>query len=62
MATLNFNEIEWEINDNPISQRYAEFLKDNIEDTNQFFYMGETETQIKDEIDGVMNLQMLVLH
>ena len=57
MATLNFNDIEWKVNNNPISQRYAKFLKDNIEDTNQFFYMGETETQIKDEIEKIAYLK-----
>ena len=58
METLNFNGIEWEVLDTPIAKRYSEFLKDRI-DTKQFFYMGETKTQIKDEIDQatLINLQ-----
>ncbi len=52
METLNFNGIEWEVLDTPIAKRYSEFLKDRI-DTKQFFYMGETKTQIKDEIEKI---------
>ena len=68
MATLSFNDIEFEINDNLVSRRYSKFLQLNSKNVNQFFYMGETETQIKDEIEkiaymkGADNIDMNELH
>ena len=53
MATLNFNGIEWEVLNTLVAKRYAKFLEDNIADTKQFFYMGETKEQIKDEIEKI---------
>ena len=50
MATLNFNDIEWEVLDTLVAKRYAKFLEENIANTKQIFYMGETETQIKEQI------------
>ena len=52
METLSFNGIDWEVLDTPIAKRYSEFLEGRG-DTKQFFYMGETKTQIQDEIEKI---------
>ena len=57
MATLNFNDIEWEVLDTLVAKRYSKFLEENIANTKQIFYMGETETQIKDEIEKIAYLK-----
>ena len=67
MATLNFNDIEWEVLDTLVAKRYAKFLEENIANTKQIFYMGEKETKIKDDIEkipylkGVENLDINIL-
>ena len=51
MKTLNFNDIEWEVLDTPVAQRFAAFFGTNENTSKEFYFMGETETQVKDEID-----------
>jgi len=50
---LNFNDVEWEVLDTPIASRFANFLMANIHETNEFFFMGETTREIKDEIEKI---------
>ena len=51
MTTLNFNDIEWEVMDTPVAKRYAKFFKEHESTSKQIFFMGETDVQIKDELD-----------
>ena len=51
---LNFNDLEFEVLDNVLALRYAKFLKENINQSREFFFMGETDQQIKDEIDKIV--------
>lgn len=51
MTTLNFNDIEWEVMDTPVAKRFASFFEKHESTSKQIFFMGETDIQIKDEID-----------
>lgn len=51
MKTLSFNNIEWEVLDTPVAKRFALFLEENGSKSKEFFFLGETERQIKDEIE-----------
>ena len=50
---LNFNDVEWEVLDTPIAERFAKFLVANVHETNEFFFMGETLREIKSEIEKI---------
>ena len=50
MTTLSFNNLEWEVVDTLVAKRFAKFFKENEHSCKEIFFMGETETQIKDEI------------
>ena len=54
MTTLNFNNIEWEPLDSIVAKRYASFLEKNKHEAKEFFYMGETQEEIKAEIDKIV--------
>jgi len=54
MTVLNFNNIEWEPLDSIIAKRYAAFLEKNKHEAKEFFYMGETQEEIKAEIDKIV--------
>lgn len=54
MTTLNFNGLEFEVLDTPVAKRYATFLMENIHESKEFYFMGETSQQIKDEIDKIV--------
>ena len=51
MTTLNFNDIEWEVLDTLVAKRFAKFFKEHESSSKEIFFMGESEQQIKDEID-----------
>jgi len=48
---LNFNDIEWEVMDTVVAKRFANFWKQHEHTSKEIYFMGETQTQIKDEID-----------
>jgi len=50
---LNFNDIEWKVKDTLVATRFAKFFKDHEATSKEIFFMGETQTQIKDEIDKI---------
>ena len=54
MTTLNFNNIEFEVLDTLVAKRFATFLMDNIHQSKEFYFMGETRQQVKDEIDKIV--------
>mgnify|MGYP003643904321 CR=1 FL=1 len=54
MTTLNFNDLEFEVLDTLVAKRYAKFLEANIHEAEQFYFMGESEQQVKDEIDKIV--------
>lgn len=54
MTILNFNDMRFEVLDNPFSEKYAKFLTENINESREFYFMGESRTQIKDEIDKIV--------
>ena len=54
MTTLNFNDIEFEVLDTLVAKRYAKFLKENIHQSKEFYFMGESRSQVKDEIDKIV--------
>ena len=53
MMTLNFNDIEWEVLDTLVAKRFAKFFKEHESSSKEIYFMGESEQQIKDEIDKV---------
>ena len=48
---LNFNDIEWEVMDTVVAKRFTKFWKEHENTSKEIYFMGETQTQIKDEID-----------
>jgi hypothetical protein len=54
MTTLNFNGIEWEPLDTIVAKRYVSFLEKNKHEAKEFFYLGETQEEIKAEIDKIV--------
>ena len=54
MKTLNFNNIEWEPLDTIVAKRYTLFLEKNKHEAKEFFYLGETQEEIKAEIDKIV--------
>jgi len=54
MTTLNFKGLEFEVLDTLVAKRYAKFLMDNIHQSKEFYFMGETRQQVKDEIDKIV--------
>ena len=54
MTTLNFNDIEFEVLDTLVAKRYAKFLQENIHQSREFYFMGESRSQVKDEIDKIV--------
>ena len=51
---LNFNGIDFEVLDTDVANRYAKFLKENIAEAQEFYFMGESAEQIQDEIDKIV--------
>lgn len=51
---LNFNDLEFEVLDTLVAKRYAKFLQENIHEAEQFYFMGESAQQVKDEIDKIV--------
>ena len=54
--TLSFNNIEWEVLDTPIARDFSKFLMEEIDKCQEFYFMGETAREIKDEIDKIVYL------
>ena len=59
--TLSFNNIEWEVLDTPIARDFSKFLMEEIDKCQEFYFMGETAREIKDEIDKIVYLLGLSL-
>ena len=51
MMDLSFNNLEWEVIDTPVAKRFAKFFKDHESTSKEIYFMGETDLQIKDEIE-----------
>ena len=41
MMKLNFNGIDFEVLDTDVANRYAKFLKENIAEAQEFYFMVE---------------------
>ncbi len=54
MMDLKFNDINFEVLDNVLAKRYAKFLMENIHQSREFYFMGDSELTIKDEIDKIV--------
>ena len=54
MTILNFKDIEFEVLDTLLAKRYAKFLEENIHQSREFYFMGESRSQVKDEIDKIV--------
>tara|TARA_B110001454_G_scaffold134381_1_gene125096 strand:+ start:4145 stop:4891 length:747 start_codon:yes stop_codon:yes gene_type:complete len=54
MISLNFNGIQWEPLGSLVAVRYATFLRTYQHEAKEFFYMGETQEEIKAEIDKIV--------
>ena len=54
MTTLNINDIEWEPLQTIVATRYIKFLEQHMHEAKEFFYLGETEEEIKGEIDKIV--------
>ena len=54
MTTLNFNDIEFEVLDTLVAKRFARFLMDNIHESKEFYFMGDSQEDIKAEIDKIV--------
>ena len=52
--TLSFNGIEWEILPTVTAKKMYALLQDNLDTCREFYFMGETEQEIKDEIDKIV--------
>ena len=54
MTTLNFKDLEFEVLDTLVAKRYSKFLMENIHQSKEFYFMGESRMQVKDEIDKIV--------
>ena len=52
--SLNINDIEWEPLQTIVATRYIKFLEQHMHEAKEFFYLGETEEEIKGEIDKIV--------
>ena len=41
MTTLSFNDIEFDVIDNVLAKRYSKFLMENINQSKEFYFMGD---------------------
>ena len=54
MTTLSFNDIEFDVIDNVLAKRYSKFLMENINQSKEFYFMGDKLDEILSEIDKIV--------
>ena len=54
MTTLSFNDIEFDVIDNVLAKRYSKFLMENINQSKEFYFMGDKMDEILSEIDKIV--------